>query len=205
MQELLEPILRAFDKAGITDTFLKRSIVANMQKECGLIPQEENLNYCRTDNTRIRSIFGNRVTGLSDAQLNDLKCDKKKFANHIYGSTNSVGRSMGNMNPDDGWTYRGRGYIQLTGRNNYKFFGDLSGYNLIQDPDILISDRDISALVSIIFIKHGLGTKTSFSSQSEADRAVTQVIGGNGLNLNSGYGAELLSKVNVFSSKLSFT
>lgn len=201
-KQLLQPILDAFVAHGITNPYLQKAIIANMQKECGLIPREENLNYCKTDNSRIKSIFGSRVSKLTDSELSTIKCNPREFAELIYGSNNSIGRSMGNINPGDGWIYRGRGYIQLTGRANYKTYGDMCGFNIIQNPDLLVSDKTISAIISVKFILVGLHGNTKFTNQADADRAVTQVIGGRGLNLNSGYGAELLAKVNDFSSKI---
>lgn len=201
-KKLLQPILDAFVAHGITDIYLQKAILANMQKECGLIPKEENLNYCKTDNSRIKSIFGSRVSKLSDSELSTIKCNPKEFAELIYGSGNSIGKSMGNLNPGDGWAYRGRGYIQLTGRSNYKTYGDMCGFNIIQDPDLLVNDRNISAMIAVKFILNGLRGNVKFTNQSDADKAVTQVIGGRGLNLNVGYGAELLAKVNDFSSKI---
>lgn len=200
-KKLHQPILDACIALDVKDVFLQKAIIANAYKECGCIPQEENLNYSRTSNDRIRSIFGTRVSGLTDEQMNKIKSSPKDFANHVYGNGNSLGRSMGNLQDGDGWTYRGRGYIQITGRNNYKKFGDATGFNLIQDPDLLITDRNISAMVAVAFVKSGI-KKTTFSSQAEADRAVTQVIGGNGLSLDRGYGAELLAKVSKYSTNL---
>jgi putative chitinase len=200
-KKLYQPILDACVALDVKDTFLIKAIIANAYKECGLVPQEENLNYSRTSNDRIRSIFGTRVSGLSDAELNKIKSTPKQFAEVVYGKGNALGRSMGNLQDGDGWTYRGRGYIQITGRNNYKHFGDLTGFNLIQDPDLLINDKNVSAMVTVTFVKSGL-KKTTFSSQAEADRAVTQVIGGNGLSLDRGYGAELLTKVGKYSTNL---
>ena len=98
-KKLLQPILDAFVAHGITDIYLQKAILANMQKECGLIPKEENLNYCKTDNSRIKSIFGSRVSKLSDSELSTIKCNPKEFAELIYGSGNSIGKSMGNVNP----------------------------------------------------------------------------------------------------------
>lgn len=204
-KQLIQPILDACVACGIECDFLKKAIISNAYKECGLIPKEENLNYCKTDNSRIKSIFGSRVYRLSDSELSRIKCNPQEFAELIYGNTNVIGRGMGNVNPGDGWTYRGRGYIQLTGRSNYKTYGDLCGFNIIQDPDLLVTDRNISAIISVKFVLVGLSGKIQFTNQADADRAVTQVIGGRGLNLDSGYGASLLAKVNDFSSKIQIT
>jgi putative chitinase len=45
-------------------------------------------------------------------------------------------QDLGNTGPPDGATFRGRGFIQLTGRNNYRFYGDLLGYDLIGNPEL---------------------------------------------------------------------
>jgi predicted chitinase len=203
--KLMQPILDAFVAHNVTNAFLQKAILANIQKECGLIPKEENLNYCGTSNTRIRSIFGKRVSSLSEEDLSRIKCNIQEFTELIYGFGNSIGRSMGNTEPGDGWKYRGRGYIQLTGKANYKTYGDMCGFDLIKNPELLVTDPNVSALISVKFILVGLHGNVKFTNQADADRAVTQVIGGKGLNLNAGYGAELLAKVNEFSSKIHLT
>jgi putative chitinase len=202
MDAKLQPIIDAFIACDITDPYLQKAIVANMKKECGLVPKEENLNYSKTPNARIRSIFGSRVANLSEPELDLVKSNPQTFAELVYGSGNVVGRSMGNTAPGDGWKYRGRGYIQLTGKNNYKSYGDLAGFDILNNPDWLVNNPPISAIVSVLFVKKGLGSNLTFADQQSADRAVTQVIGGRGLNLDSGYGAELLAKVNKYSEEI---
>lgn len=57
--------------------------------------------------------------------------DQRTIANHVYG-----GR-MGNTGPDDGWNYRGRGLIQVTGKTNYAECGRALGLELVARPELL--------------------------------------------------------------------
>jgi predicted chitinase len=64
-----------------------------------------------------------------------------KYFEEIWGPTavqrGYEGRKdLGNTQPGDGKRYRGRGPIQLTGRANYKTFGDLLGVDFVGDPDL---------------------------------------------------------------------
>ena len=200
-KSLQQPIIDAFVALSITDKFLQTAIIANIYKECGCVPQEENLDYSKTSNDRIRKIFGARVTTYNEEQLNDLKATAIKFAEVVYGHKTKIGISMGNIAPGDGWKYRGRGYIQITGKNNYKFIGDKIGFNLIEFPDLLVTDKHISAIAAITFVTVAL-KNTSFSDQLTSNKEVTQVIGGRGLSLTTGYGKELLEKVNLLASSI---
>lgn len=61
----------------------------------------------------------------------------EKLANYVYA--NRLGN--GDIASGDGWKFRGRGLIQLTGRSNYQKFMDASGVNVIAKPELLSEPR----------------------------------------------------------------
>lgn len=60
-----------------------------------------------------------------------------------YEPGTKIGKVLGNTQPGDGFKYRGRGYVQLTGRSNYAKATRILGVDLIGKPD-RATDRDIA-------------------------------------------------------------
>lgn len=86
----------------------------------------ENLFYSTPE--RIQAVWPSRFRSVSSAR--PFAKNPEGLANKVYG-----GRSdLGNTEDGDGWRFRGRGYIQLTGRANYTKYGALIGIDLIADP-----------------------------------------------------------------------
>ncbi|WP_306752871.1 hypothetical protein [Paracoccus actinidiae] len=92
----------------------------------GMRTIEENLNYTAQ---RLREVFPNRVTA---AQAQALAHKPLQIANHVYGNR----RDLENGGPDDGWNYRGSGFLQLTGRGNFRDRGLEIGLPLEANPDL---------------------------------------------------------------------
>ncbi|MFC0342529.1 hypothetical protein [Paracoccus niistensis] len=90
----------------------------------GLARLDENMNYSAA---RLVEVFPRRVT---PAQARILAGNPKAIANHVYG-----GR-LGNHLPNDGWDYRGSGFIQLTGRENFRKRGAEIGMPLEENPEL---------------------------------------------------------------------
>lgn len=89
---------------------------------------QENLNYGAKG---LRGIFGKYFPTDEKALLYERK--PEKIANLVYGSR------MGNgpETSGDGYKFRGRGYIQLTGKDNYMAFGKAINEDLVSNPDLV--------------------------------------------------------------------
>jgi putative chitinase len=118
---------------GINDPTAIANIMAQVQAESGFNPQSENLKY---SGKKLFELYGAGNKGGNKARFNTLEeadalaaKGPEAVGNVIYG-----GR-MGNKE-DEGFKYRGRGLIQLTGKDNYKKFGDLIGVDLVGNPDM---------------------------------------------------------------------
>lgn len=88
----------------------------------------ENLNYRWTS---LRSVFPKYFP--NDSLAKKYAHDQRAIANRVYA--NRMGN--GPESSGDGWRYRGRGLIQLTGKYNYKKFGNSLGISLSEVPDFL--------------------------------------------------------------------
>ena len=100
--------------------------LAQMLHETANLEQlTENLNYSAA---RILAVWPSRFANLADAQ--PYANNPEALAEKVYW-----GR-MGNVNHGDGWAFRGRG-PGITGRDNYRFVGELMGQDLLDVPDLL--------------------------------------------------------------------
>lgn len=91
---------------------------------------QENLNYSAE---RMVEIWPGRFPTIAAAS--PYARNPEALANKVY-----AGR-MGNIEPGDGWRFRGRGPIQLTGRDNYEFVGNLIGQDLTVLPELMEQPR----------------------------------------------------------------
>ena len=106
---------------------------------------EENLNYSAKG---LMGIF--RKYFPDEATANAYARQPEKIANKVYA--NRMGN--GPESSGDGWRYRGRGPIQLTGSANYKAFAQEmfeDWENLYANPDWVTADRDFALMSAIWF------------------------------------------------------
>jgi putative chitinase len=73
-----------------------------------------------------------------------------------YEPPSAVATSLGNTQPGDGFRYRGRGPIQITGRANYKKYGDKLGVDLVGNPDLAATPQYAFSTAGLFWKSNGL-------------------------------------------------
>jgi putative chitinase len=127
----------------------------------------ENLNYSADALLRVWP------SRFSPVQAADSARKPEKIANIAYASR------MGNGAPasGDGWKYRGRGLIQISGKENYQKCGDALGLDLITSPELLEQPQYAAMSAGWFWAANGLNTLADPGDL----QAVTRKING-GLN-----------------------
>lgn len=138
--------------------------VAQLAHESGFHPKEENLTY-RTP-SRLCAVFPSRFPN-QRAALPYIN-NPQALANLCYSG--KLGN--GDVASGDGWRYRGRGMIQLTGKDNYRKYGEMIGYDLIKNPD-LANQYGISALVAGAYWKlNNINAHADYDAHDQVTRMV---------------------------------
>lgn len=163
-QSLYLPLSKLFTENGITSDKEMAEFCAQCAHEsAGFRRLVENLNYSAEGLARTwpsRFALANKSPNLL---ARDIARKPELIANYVYANR------LGNGNPDsgDGWKYRGRGIIQLTGKSNYQAAHDALGINCIGNPDI-VSSIECAARVAVWFwVKNKCGKASSFESQTK--------------------------------------
>lgn len=93
---------------------------------------EENLRYSAA---RVAKVWPSLFKTASDALR--YAYNPQMLACKVYAGKNGNGSER----TGDGYQYRGRGLLQITGRSNYKAIGDELGYDVVNFPDALLERR----------------------------------------------------------------
>jgi putative chitinase len=134
----------------------------------GLTRFVENLNYWAAG---LRSVF--RKYFPDDRTAIEYQRKPERIANRVY--TNRLGN--GNEASGDGWNYRGKGAIQLTGKENHLKCGDALGVDFVANPDLLATPEYAFKSAAWFWSENGLNAL----ADTEDLRAMTRKING-GLN-----------------------
>jgi putative chitinase len=99
-------------------------------------------------------------------------------------------QDLGNMGPPDGAKFKGRGFIQLTGRKNYKFYGALLGYDLIGNPELANAPQPAAQILAAYLKQNEPSIRNALAA---GDLAAARKIVNGGLNGLNGFKSAYLS------------
>lgn len=141
---------------GRSDEHIK-AMLANMHRETGgFSAVEENMNYSSA--ARIKEIYGKTINKWG-GNVNSLVKNPQALANVVMDDRIN-NKGLGNTRDGDGYRYRGRGLIQITGRNMYKKVGEKMGIDLENNPD-QINDPAIMGKVVDAYMEISGGTSAN--------------------------------------------
>jgi putative chitinase len=185
-QKVLDELPLVIAKFDINTPLRLAHFIAQCQHESiNFTATKENLNYSES---ALKAVFGKYFPG----QLaSEYARQPEKIGNRVYGSR------MGNGNEasGEGYKYRGRGYIQLTGKDNYIAFGKLVSDDVVANPDLVATKYPLLSAAWFWVKAKNINPKADLGSDVATITTVTKAVNGgtNGLaerieNFNDVYG-----------------
>lgn len=168
--------------AQIPDTAAKFNITTSLRlahflAQCGhesggfkLV--NENLNYSADGLTKIFGKYFTAATAPAYAR------NPEKIANKVY----SARMGNGPESSGDGWKHRGRGYIQLTGKDNYSRFDKTVDDDILANPDLVATKYPLSS-AAFFFNSNNLWTICDKGADDATVTAVTKRVNGGTIGL----------------------
>lgn len=137
LRQWYSALITAMEMHGISTSNRITYFLANVAEETGeLQAREENLNYSAE---RLIAVFPSMFLANPDNARELARSGPEAIGNFLYADSHRPpGYRLGNIHPGDGWKYRGRGPMQITGRNNYRQFFRAVGLPDDSDPDLLL-------------------------------------------------------------------
>ena len=133
---------------------------------------QENLNYSADG---LKKIFPKYFPGnLSESYARN----PEKIASKVYGGR----MGNGDESTKEGFKFRGRGYIQLTGKSNYTAFAKSIGEDTISNPDLVATKYPLAS-AAWFFSKNGLNSIADKGADSATVTAVTKRVNGGTIGL----------------------
>lgn len=169
--------------AMIPDTAAKFDIntplrLAHFLAQCGhesggFRATQENLNYSAKGlNGIFKKYFPTEAAAAAYAR-NPQKIANKVYANRMDNGSEASG---------DGYKFRGRGYIQLTGRANYTLFGKAIGEDIANNPDV-VSGKYALLSAAWFWSKNGLNKLADGGATDAVVTSITKRVNGGTIGL----------------------
>jgi putative chitinase len=173
-QAVINQIPDTAARFGITTSLRLAHFLAQCGHESGgFRAVSENLNYSAKG---LLGIFRKYFTNVNLAMQYERK--PEKIANRVYSSR------MGNGNEasGEGYKFRGRGYIQLTGKDNYKAFDATVGEDILANPDLVATKYPLAS-AAFFFKRNNLWAICDRGASMDVVTAVTKRVNGGTIGL----------------------
>jgi len=139
----------------------------------GFRATQENLNYSAKG---LMGIFKKYFP--TEALANAYQRNPQKIANRVYANR----MANGDEASGDGYKFRGRGYIQLTGKDNYTQFGKAIGENITSNPDV-VSGKYALLSAAWFWSKNGLNKLADGGATDAVVTSITKRVNGGTIGL----------------------
>lgn len=166
---VLEEIKEAETVIGLHSPLRMAHFLAQVAHESGNFKHTvENLNY---SSKALRAVFGKYFP--TDEIAEEYHRQPEKIANKVYA--NRMGN--GDEASGEGWKFRGRGYIQLTGKNNYTSFGKFINDDIVDNPD-LVAEKYPLLSAGWFWMENDLSKLADLGAEEENVKGITRRVNG---------------------------
>ena len=173
-QVVIDSIPEVASKFGINTPLRVAHFLAQCGHESGGFKvTNENLNYSAKG---LNGIFKKYFPTLASAVPYERK--PEKIANKVYGGRMGNGVEASG----DGYKFRGRGYIQLTGKENYTAFGKSIGVDIPSNPDSVATTYALAS-AAWFFSKNGLHKMADGGATDSVVTSITKRVNGGTIGL----------------------
>lgn len=170
--EWVDALNETFSRFNITTKNQQAMFIGQCGHECGNFRiLEENLNYRAAT---LMKLWPKRFPTLEKA--NEYSGNAKKIANSVYSLR------MGNRDETsgDGYRFRGRGCIQLTGHSNYFHAGKALGVDFVMEPDLVATPKFAALTAGWFWSTHNCNAPADALDYTK----VTKIINGGTIGLD---------------------
>jgi len=170
--EWVDPLNETFQQFGLVNVDEQAAFIGQCSHECNHFKTlEENLNYKAET---LHQLWPQRFPTMEIA--NAYSHQPQRIANKVYASR------MGNRDEasGDGYRFRGRGAIQLTGHDSYWHCGQAIGADLVANPDLVSTPKYAALSAGWFWSTHNLNA----AAAAEDWTKVTKIINGGTFGLD---------------------
>ena len=170
-------IAASMNTFGITTALRQAHFLAQIGHEsAGFTKVEEGLNYSEN---ALTALFGKRMTATQAKAYGrnaEHPANQKMIANIIYANRNG----NGDVASGDGYRYRGRGLIQITGKANYAALSGQLSADIVAHPDLLTEYMQAAMSAAAWWKNHGLNELADLDDVTRISKVING--GTNGLD-----------------------